>query len=437
MCRYGADLSDDDLRERAREEMVTRMQAQLKEEGVDVNGVTGGSRAVTCPIMLCFHCNNYHYDTYSRSLTVLYITLEVMEEMSRRNRELFKLPAYVLYVSRAFSTLEGIGLQIDPDYSMVRECYPYLSRRLMTDDSPRAKEALRAMLLSNSSVLSPAKLAEMTNGFASYTSFTANADAGGAGKKAAQVELAKLFLLATENDNGVVQEIVIEGVAKSADALIRQGVQQFTRLPPVKQIKRAVKLPHDLALRLAPPALAAPFTLPYDILRSFETLLSTTEEDEQIVESIDANVKRFLASNNTSTQDGRPESQSAVSTGSSSTPAASTIPNLATLRQPLNQLASDLRDPSSLVRTVLADSQLRKALPSAFARTAQKLSVQLLARAADRIDAARAESAGTRVTGRVSANDLNENVLSSVRSALSSTTRGLLGIIASGDKRST
>ncbi len=30
----------------------------------------------------------------------------VMEEMSRRNRELFKLPPYVLYVSRAFSTLE-------------------------------------------------------------------------------------------------------------------------------------------------------------------------------------------------------------------------------------------------------------------------------------------------------------------------------------------
>merc|ERR1719181_2634830 len=33
-----------------------------------------------------------------------------MEEMSRRNRELFQLPTWVLYVVRAFSTLEGIGL---------------------------------------------------------------------------------------------------------------------------------------------------------------------------------------------------------------------------------------------------------------------------------------------------------------------------------------
>ena len=69
----------------AREEMISRMEEQLKQEGVDVNGVTN-----------------------------------VMEEMSKRNRELFKLPPYVLYVSRAFSTLEGIGLSINEDYSILQ-----------------------------------------------------------------------------------------------------------------------------------------------------------------------------------------------------------------------------------------------------------------------------------------------------------------------------
>ena len=64
----------------------------------------------------------------------------VMEEMSRRNRELFKLPPYVLYVSRAFSTLEGIGLSINDEYSILQECYPYLAKRLFTDDSARARE---------------------------------------------------------------------------------------------------------------------------------------------------------------------------------------------------------------------------------------------------------------------------------------------------------
>ena len=53
---------------------------------------------------------------------------------------------YVLYVARAFSTLEGIGLSVNDDYAIVQECYPYLAHRLFTDRSPRAKAALRAML---------------------------------------------------------------------------------------------------------------------------------------------------------------------------------------------------------------------------------------------------------------------------------------------------
>jgi predicted unusual protein kinase regulating ubiquinone biosynthesis (AarF/ABC1/UbiB family) len=109
--RYGADLTGPELEKKAQEEMLQAMEAQLASEGVDVKGVTN-----------------------------------VMEEMSRRNRELFKLPPYVLYVARAFSTLEGIGLTIDENYAIVQECYPYLAKRLFTDRSPRAKAALRSML---------------------------------------------------------------------------------------------------------------------------------------------------------------------------------------------------------------------------------------------------------------------------------------------------
>ena len=83
--RYGADLSDTELRDAARADMLKQMEKQLESEGVDVKGVTN-----------------------------------VMEEMSRRNRELFALPPYVLYVARAFSTLEGIGLSIDENYAIVQ-----------------------------------------------------------------------------------------------------------------------------------------------------------------------------------------------------------------------------------------------------------------------------------------------------------------------------
>jgi hypothetical protein len=178
--RYGADLSDEDLRKAARAEMLQRMEAQLESEGVDVKGVTN-----------------------------------VMEEMSRRNRELFKLPPYVLYVARASRRYEGIGLSIDENHPIVQECYPYLSRRLFTDRSPRAKKALKAMLglsddnedASSSSLaavkagagtarpmgLSPSKLIEMSEGFASYTAATSDVDRDGKGQAAAAAEFTKLF----------------------------------------------------------------------------------------------------------------------------------------------------------------------------------------------------------------------------------------------------
>ena len=86
--RYGTE-DKDEIRKLARAEMVQRMEDQLAKEGVDVRGVSN-----------------------------------VMEEMSRRNRELFQLPTWVLYVVRAFSTLEGIGLSVDESYAILKEFYP-------------------------------------------------------------------------------------------------------------------------------------------------------------------------------------------------------------------------------------------------------------------------------------------------------------------------
>jgi aarF domain-containing kinase len=46
----------------------------------------------------------------------------------------FVIPPYFALILRAFSVLEGIGLEVDPDYTIVDECYPYISKRLLTDD---------------------------------------------------------------------------------------------------------------------------------------------------------------------------------------------------------------------------------------------------------------------------------------------------------------
>lgn len=42
--------------------------------------------------------------------------------------------------------LQGLGLSIDPGYSVVKECFPYLCRRLLTEDSPRMRRMLKSFL---------------------------------------------------------------------------------------------------------------------------------------------------------------------------------------------------------------------------------------------------------------------------------------------------
>ena len=58
----------------------------------------------------------------------------------------FQVPSYFALILRCFSVIEGIALRVDPSYSIVQECFPYLARRLLTDDHPRTRAALRQLL---------------------------------------------------------------------------------------------------------------------------------------------------------------------------------------------------------------------------------------------------------------------------------------------------
>lgn len=257
--RYGAELSDRELEQAAQAEMVQRMEAQLASEGIDVKGVSN-----------------------------------VMEEMSRRNRELFQLPAYMLYVARAFSTLEGIGLGVDEDYSIVQECYPYLARRLFTDRAPRAKTALRAMLGLDSGAagivapgdgvvvptapaaygqpappapaaapggaLNAAKLLEMSEGFASYSDSTSSVEADASGQGAAAKEIADLLL---SREGSTLQDILVEESARLGDAAVRSA------------LRRALIDDMPLAAAAAAAGLSPPAPL--------AQLLAPTSEDERVL----------------------------------------------------------------------------------------------------------------------------------------------------------
>eukprot|EP00611_Tribonema_gayanum_P021307 TRINITY_DN4064_c0_g1_i4.p1 TRINITY_DN4064_c0_g1~~TRINITY_DN4064_c0_g1_i4.p1 ORF type:complete len:723 (+),score=280.48 TRINITY_DN4064_c0_g1_i4:457-2625(+) len=62
----------------------------------------------------------------------------------------FNIPSYFALVARALGILEGIALTGDPDYKIVLEAYPYVTRRITTDDSPLLRRALQDILYSRS-----------------------------------------------------------------------------------------------------------------------------------------------------------------------------------------------------------------------------------------------------------------------------------------------
>lgn len=129
-----------------------------------------------------------------------------------------------------------------------------MAKRLFTDPNPRAKAALRTMLgltdddagathswtgmspglaavkagvgdVANGKTkgLSPKKLLELTDNFASNVAATQSVDRDGEGRDAATKEFVKLLL---SQDGSTLQEILVEETAKLSDATTRSLLRQ-------------------------------------------------------------------------------------------------------------------------------------------------------------------------------------------------------------------
>ena len=73
----------------------------------------------------------------------------------------FRIPPYFALIIRAISVLEGIALVGNPEFAIVDEAYPYISKRLMTDDSPRLRAAFRYMVYGKTDTLDANRMIDM------------------------------------------------------------------------------------------------------------------------------------------------------------------------------------------------------------------------------------------------------------------------------------
>jgi len=163
--------------------------------------------------------------------------LDDLQQLGDRFGGIIRVPPYFFYIARAFAVLEGIGLTIDPKYSVLKACMPYLSRRLLTDRSPRLTRTLKLFLYGEQGeALKTDRIEELAQNYSSYAS-----TAGSLATVESVVEdtqqtanLLADLLLASRSSRGrqqptAVQQVVIDELAKvlgagARSAFARSGI---------------------------------------------------------------------------------------------------------------------------------------------------------------------------------------------------------------------
>ena len=63
----------------------------------------------------------------------------------------FRVPAYYALIIRSLVTLEGIAINVDPDFKVLSKAYPYVAKRLLTDPAPQLRASLQDLLFKDGS----------------------------------------------------------------------------------------------------------------------------------------------------------------------------------------------------------------------------------------------------------------------------------------------
>ncbi len=77
---------------------------------------------------------------------------KITDDMSAMMYEFpFRVPAYYALIIRSMVTLEGIAIGIDPNFKVLSKAYPYVAKRLLTDQSSELQNSLKDLLFKDGS----------------------------------------------------------------------------------------------------------------------------------------------------------------------------------------------------------------------------------------------------------------------------------------------
>jgi hypothetical protein len=156
--------------------------------------------------------------------------LQQMQDLAGEKGNLFRIPPYFAYIAKSFSVLEGIGLSNDPKYSIINECLPYVSNRLLTDKATMGN-ALNTFVYGpdkrnvDTRLLDYKRVEQLITGFGSFTATVAadQVSDGDLPTRTAVLESVadKLLDIIFTEEETPVQEIVNEQLAEMLAASTR------------------------------------------------------------------------------------------------------------------------------------------------------------------------------------------------------------------------
>ncbi|MBV5261137.1 AarF/ABC1/UbiB kinase family protein [Synechococcus moorigangaii CMS01] len=129
----------------------------------------------------------------------------------------FKVPAYYALIIRSMVTLEGIAIGVDPEFKVLSKAYPYVAKRLLTDNSPELRHSLKDLLFKEGSFRWN-RLENLLNNAKNSTDY----DLKGAVNQAVD------YIFSERGE--FIRERLAEEIIQSVDMLGRNTLQNITTL---------------------------------------------------------------------------------------------------------------------------------------------------------------------------------------------------------------
>lgn len=210
----------------------------------------------------------------------------------------FRIPPYFALIIRAIGVLEGIALVGNPDFAIVDEAYPYIAQRLLTDESPRLKSALKYTIYGKTGVFNAERFIDVMQAFETF--ITAAKSGGGEELKGGMAELSlsrsSPFLLPgfaqplPQPDSPVKTRAALTFLLSDKGSFFREFIlDEIVRAIDALSREQLVQIAAAFGIRNPSPVFSM-------MPRRTPTLLPTiTEEDRVILNNVEK-VVNFLSS---------------------------------------------------------------------------------------------------------------------------------------------